>query len=210
MKQQNPWPDFLFALAVRFVSGVVIGGVACIALTGRGMQWAFSRNHTHAPIIWLVLCALAGGLIAIVTVPRWQKPWYKRDLDELSILKGLHTQPPDRIKIGSTVVKKSTTIRTTDADGKEHQYSSMEQVPPEIRSQLEALEKEVAQQKGNEILITENTQQGNTVTSKTIQQNNIYVYKVVDESGAERTYHSLDEMPPEIRAAFEEAEKKNK
>jgi uncharacterized protein YrzB (UPF0473 family) len=210
MKPKNPWPDFLFALAVRFVCGVVMGGVACIVLTGRGMLWAFSRNHTHAPLLWLVLCALAGGLIAIVTLPRWQKPWYKRELDELGLLKGLHTQPPERIKVGSTVVKKSTTIRTTDADGKEHQYSSIEQVPPEVRSELGALEKEAAQQKGSEISIEQISQQGNTATSKIVQQNNIYVYKVVDESGAERTYHSLGEMPPEIRAAFEEAEKKNK
>ncbi len=171
------------------------------------MLWAFSRNHTHAPLLWLVLCAVAGGLIAVFTVPRWQKPWYKRDLDELSILRGLHTQPPERIKLGSTVVKRSMAIRTVDADGKEHQYSSMDQVPPEIRPQLEALEKEAAQQKGTEISITENSPQGNTLTSKTIR--NISVYKIVDESGVERTYHSLDEMPPEIRAAIEEAEKKN-
>ncbi|HLX73019.1 MAG TPA: hypothetical protein VKV04_25620 [Verrucomicrobiae bacterium] len=207
MKKQNPWPDFLFALAVRFVCGVFMGGLACIVLTGRGMLWAFSRNHTHAPLLWLVLCAVAGGLIAVFTVPRWQKPWYKRDLDELSILRGLHTQPPERIKLGSTVVKRSMAIRTVDADGKEHQYSSMDQVPPEIRPQLEALEKEAAQQKGTEISITENSPQGNTLTSKTIR--NISVYKIVDESGVERTYHSLDEMPPEIRAAIEEAEKKN-
>lgn len=130
--KQNPWPDFLFALAVRFVCGVVIGGVGCIVLTGRGMLWAFSHNHTHAPILWLVLCALAGGLLAIVTIPRWQKPWSKRDLDELTILKGLHTQPPERARIGSTVVKHSTTIKNVDADGKAQQYSSMEEMPPDI------------------------------------------------------------------------------
>src|SRR5215472_7551482 len=165
MKQQNPWPDFLFALAVRFVCGVVMGGLACILLTGRGMLWAFSRNHTHAPILWLVLCAFAGGLIAIVTVPRWQKPWHKRDLDELSLLRGLHTQPPERTRFGSAVAKKSLTIRTVDAEGKEHQYSSTEQMPPEVRSELEKLEKEAAQQKGNEISITENFQKGNTIIS---------------------------------------------
>ena len=43
-----------------------------------------------------------------------------------------------------------------------------------------------------------------------IQHKNISVYKIVDESGVEHTYHSLEEMPPEIRAAFEEAEKKTR
>jgi hypothetical protein len=205
----NPWPDFLFTLAVRFVCGVVVGSTVCFIFTWRLILRAFSHNHTHAPVIWLALCALAGGLIAALTVPRWQRPWYKRELDDFSILRDLHSQPPGRPKLGSTVVKKSMTITTTGADGKKHTYSSLEQLPPAIRSQLEALEKEAAQQKGIETSITENSQQGNTFISKTSQQKNVSVYKIVDESGAERTYHSLEEMPPEIRAAFEEAEKKS-
>jgi len=32
------------------------------------------------------------------------------------------------------------------------------------------------------------------------------VYKIIDDSGVERTYHSLNEMPPEIRAAIKQAE----
>jgi len=31
---------------------------------------------------------------------------------------------------------------------------------------------------------------------------------VRDASGNERTYHSLEEMPPDVRAAFEEAQKR--
>jgi hypothetical protein len=203
----NPWPDFLFALAVRFVCGIVLGGLACFILSWRGILWAFSRNHTHAPLIWLGLCALAGGLIAVFTVPRWQTPWYKRDPDELTILRDMASKSPVWLKPGTTIVKETVKIRVAGPDGQEHEYSSMDQVPPEIRSQLEALQKEAALQKGTEISITGNSHQGNTLTSKTVQQKNISVYKIVDESGAERTYHSLDEMPPEIRAAIEEAEK---
>ena len=204
----NPWPDFLFTLAVRFVCGMVLGSLACFFFSWRGILRAFSHNHTHIPFIWLGLCALAGSVIALFTVPRWQTPWYKRDPDELSVLKEMAAKYPKWPNSETTtVVKETVSIRTTYPDGTQHEYSSMEQVPPEIRSQLEALEKEAAQQKGNEISISEKSAQGNTFTSKIIQQKNISMYKVVDESGVERTYHSLDEMPPEIRAAFEKGER---
>lgn len=205
--KQNPWPDFLFTLAVRFICGVVLGVLACFLFTGKGMLWAFSPNHTHAPLVWLALCTLGGGLFAVFTVPRWQRPWYKRELDELSVLRDLHAQPPGRPRLSSTVVKRSTTIRTTGPDGKQHEYSSMEEVPSEIRSKFEALEKEAAQQKGAEFSVEEKSQQGNTFTRKVIRHSNISLYKFVDQSGTERVYNSLEEMPPEIRAAFEDADR---
>lgn len=204
----NPWPDFLFTLAARFVCGVVFGGLLCFLFSWRGILRTFSHNDTHTPFILLGLCALAGGLIALFTVPRWQTPWYKRAPDELSILREMASKNPSWSKSGTTVVKETVKIQVTGPDGQEHEYSSMDEVPPEIRSQLEALQKEAAQQKGNVTLTRESSQQGNTFTSKVTQQKNVSVYKIVDESGAERTYHSLEEMPPEIRAAFEEAEKK--
>src|SRR5262249_33475630 len=160
----------------------------------RGILWAFSRNHTHAPLIWLGLCSLAGGIITLFTVPRWQTPWYKRDPDELSVLQEMSSKYPKwPSPETATVVKESVSIKTTAADGKDPEYSSMEELPPEIRSQLETLKKEAAEQKGTEISITENSQQGNNFTSKVIRQKNVSVYKIVDESGAERTYHSLEE-----------------
>lgn len=206
----NPWPDFLFTLVVRLLCGVILGALACFILSWRGILRSFSHNQTHVPLIWLGLCALTGGVIALFTVPRWQTPWYKRDPDELSILRDMASKNPSWSNPGTTVVKETMNIRVTGPDGQEHEYSSMDQVPPEIRSQLEALEKEVSQQKGNVTLTRQNSQQGNTFTSKIIEQKNVSVYKIVDESGVERTYHSLDEMPPEIRAAIEEAEKKDK
>ncbi len=86
----------------------------------------------------------------------------------------------------------------------------MEEVPPQIRAEIEALEEESTQQKGSELSVTETSRNGNVITVKTIQQKDISVYKIVDEFGVERTYRSLNEMPPEIRVAIEEAEKKLK
>ena len=82
--------------------------------------------------------------------------------------------------------------------------------PPEIQSQIEALEKEAAQESGKELCVTETSQTGSAITSKTIREKNISVYKIVDESGVERVYHSLEEMPPKVRAAIAEAERKLK
>ena len=94
--------------------------------------------------------------------------------------------------------------------GEQHEYSSIEEVPPEIRSEIEAIEKEAALEKGNELSVTETSQAGNAITSKTIHRKNISVYKIIDDSGVERTYHSLEEMPPEIRAAIAEAGEESK
>jgi hypothetical protein len=94
-------------------------------------------------------------------------------------------------------------------DGEQHEYSSLEEVPQKIRAEIEALEKEVAQDQGNELSVTETSRTGDTITSKSIYRKNVSVYKIVDESGVERTYHSLEEMPPEIRAAIAEADEKS-
>jgi polysaccharide deacetylase 2 family uncharacterized protein YibQ len=85
----------------------------------------------------------------------------------------------------------------------------MEEVPPEIRLEIETLEKEADQERDNELSVTETSQTGNAITSTIIHRKNISVYKIVDDSGVERTYHSLEEMPPEIRVAIAEAEKKS-
>jgi hypothetical protein len=44
------------------------------------------------------------------------------------------------------------------------------------------------------------------IVRRVITQKNVSLYKVKDASGTERTYHSLEEMPPEIREAFEKAQ----
>ena len=206
--KKSKWPDFPFAITVRFVCGIVLGGLASFLFGWRGILRAFSHNDTHGPLIWLGLCGLTGGLVAVFTVPRWQTPWYKRDSGALNLSGEFGSLSQD--KSVSAVVKKSVTIKTVDEGGQVHEYSSIEQAPPEIQSQIEALEKEAAQESGKEFCVTETSQTGSAITSKTIREKNISVYKIVDESGVERVYHSLEEMPPKVRAAIAEAERKLK
>ena len=171
---------------------------------------AFSLDNTHVPLIWLGLCGLVGGIVAVFTVPRWQTPWYKRDSQELGLLAESGSQGRDWYKPGSSIVSKSVRIKTVDADGEQHEYSSMEEVPPELRAEIETLEREAMQEKAKELSVTETSQRGNEITSKIIHRQNISVYKIVDDSGVERIYHSLEEMPPEVREAIAEAENKPK
>jgi hypothetical protein len=208
--KKSKWPDFLFTVAVRFVCGVVLGGLACFPFTWRGILRGFSHDNAYGPLVWLGLCGLAGGLAAVFTVPRWQTPWYKRDSEELAILAELGRQGRHLYKPGSNIVKKSVTIKTVGEDGEQHEYSSMEEAPPEIRAEIETLEREAMQEKGKELSVTETSQRGNAITSKIMHRKDISVYKIVDESGVERVYHSLEEMPPEIRAAIAEAQNKSK
>jgi hypothetical protein len=203
--RKSKWPDFLFTITVRFVCGVVFGGLACFLFTWRGILRAFSHDSTHWPLIWVGLCGLAGGIVAVLTVPWWQTPWYRRDSEELGILTELGTPGRGRNWAESKGTHKSITIRTVTERGEQHQYSSMEEVPPEVRSQIEALEKEAMQQKGEQLSVAESSQAGNAITSKFIHRKNVTVYKIVDESGVERVYHSLEEMPTEVRAAIEAA-----
>jgi hypothetical protein len=208
--KKSKWPDFLFTVAVRFVCGVVLGGLACFPFTWRGILRAFSHDNAYGPLVWLGLCGLAGGLAAVFTVPRWQTPWYKRDSEELAILAELGRQGRHWSKPGSNIVEKSVTIKTVGEDGEQHEYSSMEEAPPEIRAEIETLEREAMQEKAKELSVTETSQRGNAITSKIMHRKDISVYKIVDESGVERVYHSLEEMPPEIRAAIAEAQNKSK
>lgn len=209
MKKESKWPDYLFTIAVRFVCGVVLGGLACFAFTSSGILRAFANNHLSGPLIWLGICGVVGGFIGAFTVPHWQTPWYKRDQEELDVMAELGSQGRDWNKPSSKFVKKSVQIKTTGEDGEQHEYSSMEDVPPEIRKEIETLEREAMEEKGKEWSVKETSQKGDTFTSKVIRQKEVSLYKIIDESGVERIYHSLEEMPPDIRAAFAEVEGKS-
>ncbi len=74
---RSKWPDFIFTILVRFVCGVLLGGLGCAVFTYRGILRAFSHNQIRGPLIWLAICGLVGGLIAVFTTPYWQTPWYK-------------------------------------------------------------------------------------------------------------------------------------
>src|SRR6516165_11678071 len=93
-------------------------------------------------------------------------------------------------------IKRTVTIKTTDKDGQRHEYHSLDEVPEELRSQIEKLEWEGLKESLSSSSL-------NGLTSKIIGKKSISVFKVKDASGNERTYHSLDELPPEIRAVWE-------
>jgi len=116
---KSKWPDFLFTITVRFVCGIVLGGLACFLFSWRGLLRAFSQNSTYAPFIWLGLCGLIGGVVAVFTIPRWQTPWYRRDSEALALRAELASLSHDRAKPGPSVVKKSVTIKTVGEDGQQ-------------------------------------------------------------------------------------------
>jgi hypothetical protein len=123
----------------------------------------------------------------------------------LSLFQNLAKSGPHTINI-----KESVTIKTVGRDGEHHEYHSMDDVPPKIRSDIEALEGEAQKAKGNVLSVKETSQLVKGTTSNTISRKDVSVYKITDASGKERINHSLDEMPPEIRAAIKQAEEKLK
>jgi hypothetical protein len=100
-------------------------------------------------------------------------------------------------------IKKTVTIRTTDAEGRQHEYHSLADVPQELRAEIEKVEGEALKER-----FTLSASEG--LTAKFITKKTASVFRFKDTSGNEQVYHSLDEMPPEIRAAFEDAKSKMK
>ena len=105
-------------------------------------------------------------------------------------------------------VKKTVTIKMTGADGQTHEYHSLDEAPPEMRAEIEKLEAEVMKEKDQAVSLTERSESGDKITSRTITKKNVSVYRIKDASGNERIYHSLDELPPEIREAVKRAQNK--
>lgn len=100
-------------------------------------------------------------------------------------------------------IKKTVSIKTTDEHGQRHDYHSLEELPPELRAQIEKLESE-ALKAG----LSSSSSSANDLTTKIISKKTYSVFKLKDGSGKEQVYHSLDELPPEIRAAWEKAQQK--
>jgi len=90
-----------------------------------------------------------------------------------------------------------------DATGQERIYHSLDEVPWEKRSQIEKLESDAM--KEADLLSSEALEQAKD--SAGVSQKTISIYTVRDASGQERTYHSLEELPPDLRAMIENAKK---
>jgi hypothetical protein len=99
-------------------------------------------------------------------------------------------------------INKKVTIRTTDKDGQQHEYHSIAEVPPELRAEIEKVESELKQD------FSLSSSDG--LTTKIVSKKTASLFKLRDASGNEKAYHSLEEMPPEIRVAFENAKTKTK
>jgi len=95
MMKKSKWPDFILTVVFRFIGGMILGCGAAMIFNYRGILRAFSRNHTRGPVIWLALCGLVGGIIAVCKTPYWQTPWYNGMGDkEQEIAKAfLHQRP---------------------------------------------------------------------------------------------------------------------
>jgi hypothetical protein len=100
-------------------------------------------------------------------------------------------------------IKKTVSIKTTDKDGQRHDYHSMEELPPELRAEIEKMESEAVKEG-----LSSSSSSSNDVTTKIVRKRTYSVFKVKDASGNEQVYHSLDELPSEIRAALEKAQQK--
>jgi hypothetical protein len=101
-------------------------------------------------------------------------------------------------------IKKTVSINTTDEDGQRHEYHSLDEVPPELRKEIEKLESEALKES-----FRSSSADGlpTKITSKIVSTKTASLFKVKDAEGNEHIYHSLEELPPDIRAAFEQAQK---
>ena len=103
-------------------------------------------------------------------------------------------------------IKKTATIKTVDKDGKRHEYHSLAEVPPELQKTIQVLEAEAMKEGLN--ASTELTEQNSTEQQKRfLIRKNVSIYRIKDAHGKEQVYQSLDEMPPEIRAKIEKAQR---
>jgi hypothetical protein len=119
-------------------------------------------------------------------------------------LLGLFQSKPDRRK-PIIEIKKTISIKTTGPDGQHHEYASLDELPPELRAEIEK-----AQAEGLKQVFRSSSSDGlmAKVTTTFVSNRKVSLFKVRDPSGNERTYHSLEEMPPDLRAAFEEAQRR--
>lgn len=106
-------------------------------------------------------------------------------------------------KPGVHVVRSEKTVNivTVDKDGNRHEYHSMNEVPLAMRAQFEKLESEVLKDESG--LFTLETLKELKGSPGIISKKSSATYKIKVGSGEEHIYHSLDEVPPEMRSLME-------
>jgi hypothetical protein len=73
----NRWSDFLFAIGVRLVCGVILGGLAGMVLGWKFILRREARNDLKSIALWLCAWTVGGAIVAVCRIPHWQRPWYK-------------------------------------------------------------------------------------------------------------------------------------
>jgi hypothetical protein len=219
MKTSGEWRDFLFTLAVRGVCGALMGmlvGFLLCAPVGRAgarrplLVWIFGdESNPNKPYYWFGAWGLIGAAIAMLTTPKWQTPWHERTPINLVRWSNL---PPESLDVSDVTTnpgasKKRVAIQIADESGVVRSYSSMDELPPDYREEFDAMEKSASQQGGQDHSISETSQAGDSMVSRTVQRRSFTQYRFMDESGVERVCDSLEEMPPELRDAVIAAKK---
>jgi uncharacterized protein YrzB (UPF0473 family) len=100
-------------------------------------------------------------------------------------------------KPGVHVIKteKKVKITTVDSDGNRHDYHSVNEVPLAQRAQFEKMETEANEQaRAMSAELAQTPSPPGLVKVKAAS-----VFKIKDALGQERVYHSLEELPPEVR-----------
>jgi hypothetical protein len=107
-------------------------------------------------------------------------------------------------------VKKTVTIKTVDKDGTSHEYHSLAEAPLALRQAVEKLESEVMKEQTKPSFEARLEDAADTQKSRFIMKKSVSIYRIKDAYGKETIYRSLDELPPNIRAAIENAQGKKK
>jgi hypothetical protein len=71
----NTWGDFIFALVLRLIGGVVLGVLASVLLGYRVILKEFSHDEVGTVVVRLALWGVVGGIICMFTTPRETWPW---------------------------------------------------------------------------------------------------------------------------------------
>lgn len=102
------WSDFLFAIVVRTICGLILGGLAGLAVPFlfrfRTFWHWVARDEMWPAILWLSGWAAGGALVAVFTTPYWRWPWYEA-------------------------------VRDSSADAASHRYN-FRRVPPELYNRM--------------------------------------------------------------------------
>ena len=69
------WSGFIITVVVRFISGMVLGGIASIVYDYRGILSELSQDALWSVVMRLAVWGIVGGVICVLTTPSYTWPW---------------------------------------------------------------------------------------------------------------------------------------